>query len=130
MREFLQYSGWRWNVVWQTAPKLSRQGVQKQVWLICCRFFNIGLIWQPINRPRTLCKEKEEEFLRRMESKNFLLCCENWLLQQATLNSWNLWTEPQYFLMKSYSTKRLYLVMTLGSVFNANLKICNIKGTL
>lgn len=32
-------------------------------------------------------------------------------------------------LDKTYSFERLYLVMTLGSVFNANLKICNIKGT-
>ena len=33
------------------------------------------------------------------------------------------------FLDQTYSFERLYLVMTLGSVFNANLKICNIKGT-
>ena len=32
-------------------------------------------------------------------------------------------------LDKTNSIERLYLVMTLGSVFNANLKICNIKGT-
>ena len=81
--------------------------------------FQYRLIWQPINRPRTLCKEKEEESFRRIESKNFLLCCENWLLQQATLNFWNLWTEPHYLLLKTVWFNYFSEVVPLVSVFNA-----------